>query len=59
MTHWDRVNRLELELREAHATIRRLEAQVETARSVAVHATQVCALCQGEIVDVPIIGEAT
>jgi hypothetical protein len=55
----ERYNRLDLELREAQAEIRRLTQSLELARSVATHACQVCAICQGEIVDVPVIGEAT
>jgi hypothetical protein len=59
MISQERYNRLDLELREAQAEIRELRKSLELARSVAAHACQVCAICQGEIVDVPIIGEAT
>jgi hypothetical protein len=55
---WDRLQRLELELAQAHAEIRRLEASLELARRVAVNATQVCAVCGGELVHVPFAGEA-
>jgi hypothetical protein len=55
---WDRTNRLELELAQAEAHIRTLTASLELARSVAVHATQVCAMCGGEIVEVTVVGDA-
>lgn len=59
MISQERYNRLDPELRQAQPRIRALEESLELARSVAVHATQVCVLCQGEIVDVPLRGEAT
>jgi len=52
MSTWERVNRLELE-------IQQLRVQLELARRVAVNATQVCAICGGELAHVPFRGEAT
>lgn len=78
MTHWDRIQSMQLELAQKDAQIRRLIDDVVTqvqelteqrdlARRVAMRLEQenhalasgVCHVCAGEIVAVPVIGEAT
>lgn len=78
MTHWDRIQAMQLELAQKDAQIRRLIDDLEEriteltesrdlARRVAMRLEQenhalgggVCLICAGQIVPVPLIGEAT
>lgn len=64
---WDRIQRLDLELRMAKVELEHVKAERDTARRVAIRLEQechalagaVCSVCGQHIVPVPWIGEAT
>ena len=59
MTDWSRIQRIELELAQAHGRNMRLTEERDTARRVAVRLESELAARDAGIVMVPLVGEAT
>jgi len=59
MTDWSRIQRIELELAQAHGRNMRLTEERDNARRVAVRLESELAALQAGVVLVPMVGDAT